>query len=171
VSAVMAGEIYNHASCGKGRSRAVIGSSLASTPKYSSTSMRKTEWQWSIRSRGCTHLHSGTRANGSCSSGAFGSGRSRCSIDDGGALLFASELDALVAGMDIELDPATVDAFFTVGHLPEAGSTLHSVKQPPAGHVIRWEHRSRRIRVEACSHSGSRWSGTAATARKLSPAS
>jgi asparagine synthase (glutamine-hydrolysing) len=87
-------------------------------------------------------------------------------IEHGGALLFASELDALVAGKDkdIELDPASVDAFFTFGDVPDPGSILHGVKQLPAGHVLRWERRSRRIRVEAYSHSGSRWTGTAATA-------
>jgi asparagine synthase (glutamine-hydrolysing) len=87
-------------------------------------------------------------------------------IEHGGALLFASELDALVAGTerDIELEPASVDAFFTFGYVSDPSSILHGVKELPSGHLLRWERRSRRVRVEAYSHFGSRWTGTAATA-------
>ena len=67
-----------------------------------------------------------------------------------GDLLFASELDALLAGMDEEpeLDPAAVDAFFVFGYVPGPDSIVHGVKQLPPGHVLRWERRSRRSHVE-----------------------
>jgi asparagine synthase (glutamine-hydrolysing) len=70
--------------------------------------------------------------------------------DQRGDLLFASELDALLAGMDEEpeLDPASVDAFFVFGYVPGPGSMFRGVKQLPPGHLLRWESRSRRVRVE-----------------------
>jgi asparagine synthase (glutamine-hydrolysing) len=68
----------------------------------------------------------------------------------GGDLLFASELDALLAGMDEEpeLNPAAVDAFFVFGYVPGPDSIVRGVKQLPPGHVLRWESRSRRSHVE-----------------------
>jgi asparagine synthase (glutamine-hydrolysing) len=68
----------------------------------------------------------------------------------GGELMFASELDALLAGMDQEpeLDPASVDAFFVFGYVPGPGSIVRGVKQLPPGHLLRWDRRSRRVRVE-----------------------
>ena len=71
-------------------------------------------------------------------------------VDQRGDLLFASELDALLAGMDEEpeLDPASVDAFFVFGYVPGPGSMFRGVKQLPPGHLLRWESRSRRVRVE-----------------------
>lgn len=67
-----------------------------------------------------------------------------------GDLLFASELDALLAGIDREpeLDPASVDAFFVFGYVPGPASIVRGVKQLPPGHVLRWERRSRRVHVD-----------------------
>jgi asparagine synthase (glutamine-hydrolysing) len=67
-----------------------------------------------------------------------------------GELLFASELDALLAGIDREpeLDPASVDAFFAFGYVPGPASITCGVKQLPPGHVLRWERGSRRIDVD-----------------------
>ncbi len=50
-----------------------------------------------------------------------------------GELLFASELDALLAGIDREpeLDPASVDAFFVFGYVPGPASIVRGVKQLP----------------------------------------
>jgi asparagine synthase (glutamine-hydrolysing) len=86
--------------------------------------------------------------------------------EHGGALLFASELDALVAGMerDTELDPASVDALFSFGCVPDPGSSLHGITALPSGHLLRWERRSRRVRVEPYSSSASSRAVSAATA-------
>jgi asparagine synthase (glutamine-hydrolysing) len=67
-----------------------------------------------------------------------------------GELMFASELDALLAGMnqEPELDPASVDAFFVFGYVPGPASIVSGVKQLPPGHVLRWERRSKRMKVE-----------------------
>ena len=67
-----------------------------------------------------------------------------------GDLHFASELDALLAGMDgmPELDPASVDAFFVFGYVPGPGSIVRGVKQLPPGHILRWERRSRCVQVD-----------------------
>ena len=67
-----------------------------------------------------------------------------------GELLFASELDALLAGIDREpeLDPASVDAFFVFGYVPGPASIVRGVKQLPPGHLLRWERRSRRVHVD-----------------------
>ena len=70
--------------------------------------------------------------------------------EQGGDLLFASELDALLAGIDREpeLDPASVDAFFVFGYVPGPASIVRGVKQLPPGNLLRWERRSRRVQVE-----------------------
>ena len=69
----------------------------------------------------------------------------------GGELLFASELDALLAGMDEEpdLEPAAVDAFFVFGYVPGPDSIVRGVKQLPPGHLLRWDRRSRQSKVES----------------------
>jgi asparagine synthase (glutamine-hydrolysing) len=66
-----------------------------------------------------------------------------------GDLQFASELDALLAGMTRgpELDPASVDAFFVFGYVPGPASIVRGIKQLPPGHLLRWERRSRRVQV------------------------
>lgn len=70
--------------------------------------------------------------------------------DQGRHLVFASELDALLAGMnqEPELDPASVDSFFVFGYVPGPGSMVRGVKQLPPGHLLRWERHSRRVQVE-----------------------
>jgi asparagine synthase (glutamine-hydrolysing) len=67
-----------------------------------------------------------------------------------GEPLFASELGALLAGMCLEpdLDPASMDAFFVLGYVPGPASIFRGVKQLLPGHVLRWDRRSRRARVE-----------------------
>jgi asparagine synthase (glutamine-hydrolysing) len=68
----------------------------------------------------------------------------------GDDLLFASELDALLAATnhELELDPASIDAFFVFGYVPGPASIVRGVKQLPPGHLLRWERRSRRLEVE-----------------------
>jgi asparagine synthase (glutamine-hydrolysing) len=70
--------------------------------------------------------------------------------EHGGELLFASELDALLAGINRqpELEPAAVDAFFVYGYVPGPASIVRGVRQLPPGHFLRWRHRSRRLEVE-----------------------
>ena len=70
--------------------------------------------------------------------------------DRGGELVFASELDALLAGLgaDAELDPTSVDAFFVFGYVPGPASIVRGVKHVPPGHLIRWERSSKRIEAE-----------------------
>ena len=52
-----------------------------------------------------------------------------------GALVFASELRALLSGtsMPFELDPAALDRFFVYGYPPGPGSMVKGVRQLPAG--------------------------------------
>ena len=68
----------------------------------------------------------------------------------GGDLLFASQLDALLAGMnrEPELDSVSIDAYFVLGYLPESTSIVRGAKQLPPGHVLSWERRSKRVQVE-----------------------
>jgi asparagine synthase (glutamine-hydrolysing) len=70
--------------------------------------------------------------------------------EPGGDILFASDLDALLAGtnQDPELDPASIDAFFVFGYVPGPASIVRGVKQLPPGHLLRWERRSRRTSIE-----------------------
>jgi asparagine synthase (glutamine-hydrolysing) len=68
----------------------------------------------------------------------------------GGELLLASELDALLAGMnhEPELDPVSVDSFFVFGYVPGPASIIRGVRQLPPGHILRWKRRSRHVHVE-----------------------
>jgi asparagine synthase (glutamine-hydrolysing) len=68
----------------------------------------------------------------------------------GGDLLFASRLDALLAGMnrDPELDSVSIDTFFVLGYLPQSTSIVRGAKQLPPGHILSRERRSKRIQVE-----------------------
>jgi asparagine synthase (glutamine-hydrolysing) len=70
--------------------------------------------------------------------------------ETGSELLFASELDALLAGMDREpeLDPAAVDAFFVYAYVPGPASIVRGVRQLPPGHFLRWGRRSRCLQVQ-----------------------
>jgi len=67
-----------------------------------------------------------------------------------GELHFASELDALNAGLQsgVDLDPVAVDAFFVFGYVPGLGSIARGIQQLPPGHMLRWDRRSRQLRVE-----------------------
>jgi asparagine synthase (glutamine-hydrolysing) len=67
-----------------------------------------------------------------------------------GDILFASELGALLAGMnqEPELDRRSVDAFLVYGYVPEPASIIRGVKQLAPGHLLRWDRRSRRIQME-----------------------
>jgi asparagine synthase (glutamine-hydrolysing) len=68
----------------------------------------------------------------------------------GGELVFASELDALLAGINYEpdLDPTSVDAFCVFGYVPGPASIVRGVRQLPPGHILRWQRQSREIHVE-----------------------
>jgi asparagine synthase (glutamine-hydrolysing) len=67
-----------------------------------------------------------------------------------GQLVFASELDALHTGLgeDADLDRASVDAFFVFGYVPGPATIVRGVKQLPPAHMLRWQHRSKRVQVE-----------------------
>ncbi|MFI5008817.1 MAG: asparagine synthase (glutamine-hydrolyzing) [Solirubrobacterales bacterium] len=59
---------------------------------------------------------------------------------EGGDLLFASELDALRAGAPArdELSEESVDAFFVHGYVPGPGSILRGAHQLPPAHSLQW---------------------------------
>jgi asparagine synthase (glutamine-hydrolysing) len=67
-----------------------------------------------------------------------------------GALSFASELDALLAGsrLPLELDPAAVDEFFVLGYVRNPRSIARDVRQLPAGHLLLWEQDRTTPKVE-----------------------
>jgi asparagine synthase (glutamine-hydrolysing) len=67
-----------------------------------------------------------------------------------GDLLFASELDALLAGVnqEPELDPGSIEAAFVFGYVPGPASIVRGVNQLPPGHLLRWDRRSRRVQVK-----------------------
>jgi asparagine synthase (glutamine-hydrolysing) len=67
-----------------------------------------------------------------------------------GELAFASELDALLEGLDggLDVDPAVVDAFFVFGYVPGPRSMARGVRQLAPGHLLRWSRRTRRTEVE-----------------------
>src|SRR5919199_3125433 len=77
-----------------------------------------------------------------------------------GDLMFASELDALLAGLGgaAELDPASVDAFFVFGYVPGPASIVRGVRQLPPGHLLRWERRARRAQLECYWQPTAAWS-------------
>jgi asparagine synthase (glutamine-hydrolysing) len=58
----------------------------------------------------------------------------------GGALTFASELDALLAGsrQPLALDPVAVDEYFVLGYVGTPRSIARDVEQLPAGHLLSW---------------------------------
>jgi asparagine synthase (glutamine-hydrolysing) len=61
--------------------------------------------------------------------------------DRRGELTFASELTALLAGVDStpELDPRAVDAYFTYGYVPGKDCLIQGVKQLAPGHLLLWD--------------------------------
>lgn len=66
-----------------------------------------------------------------------------------GVLCFASELNALCAGGDVEaeLDEVALDAFFAFGYIPGPGSIFKAARQLPPGHLLTWEHEAGRAVV------------------------
>ena len=63
----------------------------------------------------------------------------------GNDLVFASELTALVAGLDStpDLNSAALDAFFVLGYVPGSqGSILEGIRQLPPGHLLTWDRAS-----------------------------
>jgi asparagine synthase (glutamine-hydrolysing) len=62
------------------------------------------------------------------------------SVGDGN-LVFASELSALLvgAGLDGELDPEAVDAYFVLGYVPMPASVVRDVSQLRPGSLLLWE--------------------------------
>jgi asparagine synthase (glutamine-hydrolysing) len=66
----------------------------------------------------------------------------------GNGLVFASELTALVKGLDStpDVNPAALDAYFVLGYVPgSSGSILKGVRQVPPGHLLTWDRASGRI--------------------------
>jgi asparagine synthase (glutamine-hydrolysing) len=65
----------------------------------------------------------------------------------GGELAFASELTALLAGVDDarELDPRVVDDFFVYGYVPGPETMVRGVTQLPPGHLLEWRRGERPI--------------------------
>jgi asparagine synthase (glutamine-hydrolysing) len=64
--------------------------------------------------------------------------------EDGGELLFASELTALLAarpGLG-QLSPEAVDAYFVFGYVPGPGTIVAGVRQLPPGSLLSWERES-----------------------------
>jgi asparagine synthase (glutamine-hydrolysing) len=57
-----------------------------------------------------------------------------------GALVFASELDAILAdpAVDRTVDPEAIDAFLSLQYVPAPLSIYKSIRKLPAGHLLRW---------------------------------
>jgi len=68
-------------------------------------------------------------------------------LQRGGELAFASELTALLAGVEDarELDPGVVDDFFVYGYVPGPEAMVRGVKQLPPGHLLEWRRGERPI--------------------------
>ncbi len=62
-------------------------------------------------------------------------------------LVFASEVTALTKGLRSRPDvaPAALDAFFVFGYVPGPGSILDGIRQLEPGHLLTWEHSTRRL--------------------------
>ncbi len=71
--------------------------------------------------------------------------------EQGGELLFASELSALLEVRPAlrELDPAAIDAYFVLGYVPGPGTVVRKARQLPPGHLLSWERASRRCTERA----------------------
>jgi asparagine synthase (glutamine-hydrolysing) len=68
-------------------------------------------------------------------------------VEGGGEFAFASELTALLAGVDIrpDLDPGVVDDFFVYGYVPGPEALVRGVNQLPPGHLLRWHRGGRAV--------------------------
>jgi asparagine synthase (glutamine-hydrolysing) len=60
-----------------------------------------------------------------------------------GGLVFASELQALVAGGGCcwDLDPEAIDDYFTFGYIAAPASIVRGVRQLPPGHALTWSRK------------------------------
>jgi asparagine synthase (glutamine-hydrolysing) len=69
-------------------------------------------------------------------------------VHDGERLAFASELKALLQepGLKVQLDPAALDTYLALGHVPAPATIFRDVAQLPPAHVLVWE--AGRVRVE-----------------------
>jgi asparagine synthase (glutamine-hydrolysing) len=67
-----------------------------------------------------------------------------------GALVFASELRALLSGTSkpFELAPAALDRFFVYGYAPGPGSMVKGVRQLPAGCTLTWSASQPRVELQ-----------------------
>ena len=66
----------------------------------------------------------------------------------GHGLVFASELTALVRGLEgsPDVDSGALDAFFVLGYVPgSAGSILEGIRQLPPGHLMTWDRATGKI--------------------------
>jgi asparagine synthase (glutamine-hydrolysing) len=63
---------------------------------------------------------------------------------EAGRLVLASELTALLAGLDRDVDvsPEAVDDYFVFGYVPGPGAIDSRVRQLPAGHTLAWDAES-----------------------------
>jgi len=68
--------------------------------------------------------------------------------DDGKNVAFASELSALVSGLDAapSLDEDAIDSFFTFGYVPGPQTVARGVMQLEAGHMLVWHDASAELR-------------------------
>ncbi len=66
--------------------------------------------------------------------------------DQGGELMFASELTSLIAAKPQlrELDAAAIDAYFVFRYVPGPGTIVPGIRQLPPGHLLSWDQTSRR---------------------------
>lgn len=64
-----------------------------------------------------------------------------------GNLVFASELNALCAGLqnEPEIDPDALDAFFVLGYVPGERTLFQGIRQLPPASVLRWSMATRKI--------------------------
>jgi len=60
------------------------------------------------------------------------------SVTRGGSLIFGSELKVLLQHPDVEreIDPKALDAYFTLGYIPDPYSIFKNVKKLPPGHYL-----------------------------------
>jgi asparagine synthase (glutamine-hydrolysing) len=67
----------------------------------------------------------------------------------GGTLRFASELTALMAGGDVEMDfdPEALDAFLVFGYVPSPATMIRGVAQIEPGQLLLWDRDSRDVEL------------------------
>jgi asparagine synthase (glutamine-hydrolysing) len=64
-------------------------------------------------------------------------------LTSAGTLVFGSELKVLLQHPDVEpdIDPRSLDAYFTLGYVPDPFSIFKNVKKLPAGHFLTFKNR------------------------------